>query len=204
MIGIESSSRFSELKLLVVASPKFDECDDLLELVKRFKGVVILCGDIAECYEVATLGKRLVGVPSLLSDTCEVKVFRELGILAMGHWLEIGGVCVGGIDAKNVLQCIELLRRDLDTCSGTKILVSTQRLGYADIVGYPRAEDLCSTLRASAIVVCGLGKDFCSDPRVTRVGRCVVVEACCRSATMIRVALGDPVEVEATCIRIER
>ncbi len=189
--------------MMIVSSPRFSECDALLEKARSFDGVLILCGDISECYEIARIDKEVVGVPSLLSDTYEVKLFRELGALAMGRWLNVRGWCVGGVDAKNAIQCIDRLVSTLGSCVGPRIVVSTQRLGYLDVVGYPSAADICSSLGALAVVVCGQGEGFCLEPRVTYLDSCAVIEACCRPATIVNLAArGTVVEVGARCLEL--
>jgi len=191
------------LRLLVVSSPRFEECSDLEAFLKGFEGIVVLCGDLSHCYEVIHCCRpgKCVAITSLLSDVYEVKALRELGVLAMGKWLEAEGACFGGIDARNVSQCIELLSRG--SCEGIRIALSTQRLGYDSVVGWPRAPDVCKALGARILIVCGCSEP-CAEPRVVSVDECVVVEACCRPITLIEVAKGEGLSVKARCIEIAK
>ncbi len=196
-------SRYSKgLSIAVIANPKFDKCEDVISFVKHFKGLIILCGNLSQCYEVANeapLG-TFVGIPSLWSDVYEVKMLKDRGALAMGKWLEVGDLCIGGVEAKNVMQCIDMLKKG--SCSKPRVVVSTQPLRFGDSLrGWPSAKELCLDLGVQLIVVCGLiGVE--GGVRISNEDGCFVVEACCEPITIIEVELSSEgiSSVRAKCL----
>ncbi len=183
------------MRLLVVKSPSFSKCDRVREVVRRFDGVVILCGDLSQCYELLqdVKGRRVVGTPSLYSDVFEIKMLKSLGALCMGRWIDVGEAVVGCIDALNPVQCLEMLAR-ASKAGEPRILVSTQRLRTPRKAGWPSAEELCSLLGTFTVIDC------CGEQGVAiyRLPRCTIVEVGC-SLALIEMMGG---EVKAVCVEI--